>query len=116
MQRLTGELNVKPENMLRNLDQGCGLATSETVMMALAKSLGRDRAHKLVGELAHQARNSGIPFRDVVAAHPEVARTLSQEQIHRCLDYRHSLGLATELVDHVLAAHRKMKRARRVQT
>jgi adenylosuccinate lyase len=111
--RLLGTLVVKPENMLRNLDRAGGVVLSEAVMMALAGTIGRDRAHALVLEISRQARARNVPFRQAVSAHPEVRRLLSPRRLAATLDYRNSLGLAGRLVDRVLAAHRASRRARR---
>lgn len=112
MQKLLGSLVVKPENMLRNLERGCGLQMSEALMMALAKPLGRDEAHQLIAGLASDARSRDVSFREIVKKHPVVSRHLSPEAISRCLDYRGYVGLAPRLVDRVLAAQRRTKRSR----
>jgi 3-carboxy-cis,cis-muconate cycloisomerase len=80
------------------------------VMMALAKRLGRDRAHALVLRISREALRAEVPFREAVAAHPEVRRVLSARQIARALDYAGSLGMAGVLVDRVLARHEQRKR------
>ncbi|MFQ5792220.1 MAG: adenylosuccinate lyase [Acidobacteriota bacterium] len=113
MRRLLESLIVKPQNMLRNLERGGGLATSEALLMALADRLGRGQAHRLVGELARRAQEENVPFRDLVARDPVVNRHLSPKQVARYLDYRQYLGLAGHFVDRVLAAHRKARESRR---
>lgn len=107
LHRVLAGLVVKPENMLRNLERGCGLATSESLMMALARPLGQARAHALVTELAREAERRGLPFRDVASRHPEVTRHLSGKALARLLDYRQAIGLAPSFVDRVLATYRK---------
>lgn len=111
--RLLTTLVVKPEHMLRNLDRSGGVVLSEAVMMALAARMGRDRAHALVLKISRDARARQVPFRDAVAAHPEVRRLLAPRRLSAALDYRTSLGLAGHFVDEVLAAHRATARARR---
>jgi adenylosuccinate lyase len=103
--RLLGSLVVKPENMLRNLDRAGGVVVSEAVMMALARRIGRDRAHALVLQISREALRLRQPFRKVVAAHPEVRRHLTPRAIEKALDYRSSLGLAGHFVDAVLRRH-----------
>ena len=111
--RLLGSLVVKPENMLRNLERSGGVVLSEAVMMAVAEKIGRDRAHVLVLEISRDAAARKVSFRDAVAAHPEVRRRLSPRRLAAALDYRNSLGLATEFVDRVAAAHQAERRGRR---
>jgi adenylosuccinate lyase len=108
-QRLLATLVVKPENMRRNLEGSGGVVLSEAVMMALAQRIGRDRAHALVFQISRQAGARKVPFREAVAAHPEVRRLLSPRRLAAALDYRNSLGLAGHFVDQVLAAHTRKR-------
>jgi adenylosuccinate lyase len=105
--RLLATLVVKPENMRRNLDRSGGVVLSEAVMMALAAKMGRDRAHALVLAISREALSTGRPFREAVAAHPEVRRHLTPRQVAAALDYRNSLGLAGYFVDRVLMAYER---------
>jgi 3-carboxy-cis,cis-muconate cycloisomerase len=117
--RLLGGLVVKPENMLRNLDRSGGVVVSEAVMMALARRIGRDRAHALVLEISREALRRRQPFRDAVAAHAEVRRHLTPRALQKTLDYRGSLGLAGYFVDAVLRRHeeeRSFLRRRRLRS
>ena len=111
--RLLATLVVKPENMARNLERSGGVVMSEAVMMALAGKLGRDRAHALVLEISRDAAARRMPFREVVAAHPEVRRRLGARRLATVLDPRHGLGLSGYFVDQVVAAHRAERRRRR---
>lgn len=111
--RLLSTLVVKPENMARNLDRSGGVVLSEAVMMALAGKMGRDRAHALVLEIARDAAARRIPFREAVAAHPEVRRRLTARRLATALDPRNALGLSGYFVDQVIAAHKSEKRRRR---
>jgi 3-carboxy-cis,cis-muconate cycloisomerase len=111
--RLLGGLVVKPDHMLRNLERGGGAVLSEAVMMALARKIGRDRAHALVLEISREALRRRMTFRRAVANHPEVLKRLTPRELESALDYRRSLGLATHFVDQVVAAHRAERRRRR---
>src|SRR5262249_57745881 len=95
---------VKPENMRRNLDRSGGVVLSEAVMMALAPEMGRDQAHALVLRLSREALARGRPFRDVVAADPEVRRHLTPRQVSSVLGYENGLGPAADFVDRGLSA------------
>jgi adenylosuccinate lyase len=81
--------------------------------MALAGKLGRDRAHALVLEISRDAAARRVPFREAVAAHPEVRRRLTARRLATALDPRNALGLCGYFVDQVIAAHRAEKRRRR---
>jgi adenylosuccinate lyase len=111
--RLLGSLVVKPDHMIRNLERSGGAVLSEAVMMALARRIGRDRAHALVLEISREALRRHITFRRAVVSHAEVRKRLTARQLEAALDYRRSLGLATHFVDEVLGAHRGERRRRR---
>ena len=110
--RLLGSLVVKPENMLRNLDRSGGVVLSEAVMMALARRIGRDRAHALVLKISRDALQQKTPFNSAVRAHADVRRHLKPREIEAVLQYRNSLGLSAFFVDQVLKVH-ATERARR---
>ena len=112
LKRLLRSLVVKPENMQRNLDRSGGVVVSEAVMMALARRIGRDRAHALVLQISRAALRDKVQFRDAVRAHPEVRRHLSPRALEGVLDYRGSLGLSGYFVDRVLAQHQRERRRR----
>jgi 3-carboxy-cis,cis-muconate cycloisomerase len=59
MRFIVSGLEVHPERMRSNLELTHGLIVSEAVMMGLAPSLGRERAHDLVYELCRKAATSG---------------------------------------------------------
>jgi 3-carboxy-cis,cis-muconate cycloisomerase len=114
--RLLGGLVVKPDHMVRNLERSGGAVLSEAVMMALARKIGRDRAHALVLEISREALRRRVTFRRAVTSHPEVRKRLTPRQLEAALDYRRSLGLATYFVDEVVKAHRGERRRRRRST
>jgi len=107
--RLLATLVVKPENMRRNLDRAGGVVLSEAVMMALAPKIGRDRAHALVLALSREALAAQVPFREAVAAHPEVRRHLAPREIAAALDYRNALGLSGYFVDRVVREYERSR-------
>jgi adenylosuccinate lyase len=111
--RLLTTLVVKPENMARNLARSGGVVMSESVMMALAPRLGRDRAHALVLEISRDAAARGVRFAEAVAAHPDVRRRLTPRRIAAALDPKNGLGLSGYFVDRVVAAHRASRPRRR---
>jgi 3-carboxy-cis,cis-muconate cycloisomerase len=82
-------------------------------MMALAEKIGRDRAHALVLEISRDALARNVPFRRAVAAHAEIQRRLSPRRLASVLEYKNSLGLSSEFVDRVVAAHQAERRRRR---
>jgi len=110
--RLLGTLVVKPDNMLRNLDRSGGVVLSEAVLMALAKKIGRDRAHALVLQIARDSQRKRITFRRAVSANEEVRRQLRPRELLAVLQYRNYLGLAGYFVEQVLKLHEAERRRR----
>lgn len=111
--RVLGHLVVKPENMARNLERAGGFVCSEALLMLLAETLGRDRAHALVKELSDEARLTETSFSEAVRAHPVVREHLSEKQIDDCVDPRAYLGQTKALVSRVLARYRRSLKRKR---
>ena len=105
--RLLTNLVVKPENMLRNLDRAGGFVCSEALLMKLADSIGRDRAHALVKELADAARCDEQSFRAAVKGHPLIRQRLTEKQIDDCLSYKSYLGETRPLIRRVVADYKR---------
>ena len=80
--------------------------------MALARRIGRDRAHALVLKIAREASPEKTPFDSAVRAHPDVRRNLRPREIEAALQYRNSLGLSAFFVDQVLKVHQAARRKR----
>ncbi len=111
-ERLLSSLVVKPENMRRNLERASGLVCSESLLMRLSDSMGRDQAHELVGALCDDARERGISLRDVAAQEPSVRQHLSADSIDSCLAPESYLGETQEIVERVLTSYRGRRNAR----
>ena len=79
-------LRVFPERMRENLDLSGGLIMSESLMLALGRELGRQRAHDAVYEAAQEAAVSGDSFAALLAARPEVQGHLDPTRIGELLD------------------------------
>jgi len=112
--RLLSTLVVKPENMRRNLERASGFICSESLLMALSGSMGRDRAHELVKELCDAARERGKSLGQIAAEDSTVRRHLSPPQIESCLTPESYLGETQEIVSRVLASYRKRRKTRKL--
>ena len=73
LQDLLSELRVDVTRMRANLQLDGGLIMAEAVMISLAESIGRERAHDLVYEIAQRAHEGQISFADALAADQRVA-------------------------------------------
>ena len=101
---LTAGLNVKVDNMRRNLDITGGLMLSEAVMMALAPVLGRQEAHEIIYEAAQKAAVEGRTMKEALGDVPAVMEKFSDTEIDAILDPAAYTGLSAAFVDRVLSA------------
>ncbi|MET8142417.1 3-carboxy-cis,cis-muconate cycloisomerase [Sphaerisporangium sp. NPDC005288] len=71
-------LRVHPRRMSDNLGMTGGLVAAEHLSIALAASIGRDRAKRAVTRASRRAAEEGIDLADALAAEPDVATLLSR--------------------------------------
>ena len=80
-------LRVNESRMLANLESGGGLVHSQSVLLALTGAgLSRDEAYRVVQRHALAATDGGVPFRDALAADPQVREHLGSEQLAACFE------------------------------
>ena len=95
-------LDVCAERMRENLFSTGGYPMSEAIMLALARKIGKQSAHKLVHDLLIEARAAGQSLRDVVMNARDVRAHLSQSDLEALLDPFAQTGQCQALVDRVL--------------
>jgi len=103
-------LNVDKARMAANLAEAGGLPLAERVTALLRGTLGAPAAHDMVAVAAARSASSGVPFRDVLLATPEIEDKLAQAgitpaQVERALDPAGYLGSSDAFVTAALAAH-----------
>jgi len=86
-------LLVYPENMKKNLEKTHGLIFSQRVLLALVEDhgLSREKAYEVVQRNAMQCWQTGADFRQLLLADPEVAASMSEEEIDKIFDYGYHL-------------------------
>jgi len=85
-------LRVNEARMAANLDAGGGLVHSQRVLLALTGAgMTRDEAYRVVQRHALAAADGGAPFRDALAADPDVKARLNEAQLAACFDPAHHL-------------------------
>jgi 3-carboxy-cis,cis-muconate cycloisomerase len=104
--KLVAGLHVDAERMRANLDITNGLIVSEAVMMGLAPTLGRERAHDLVYIICRKVVETGRPLLDLLCEDPEISRRLDRSALAKLVDPANYLGQAGEMVDRVLSRRR----------
>jgi 3-carboxy-cis,cis-muconate cycloisomerase len=104
---LTG-LEVDSARTRANLDATLGLPLAESLMMALAKKIGREEAKHRVEAASKLALARGTPLAAIAKAEPAIAGSISSEEIDRALDPKNYLGAADSMIDAALEAARKI--------
>jgi 3-carboxy-cis,cis-muconate cycloisomerase len=106
LRQLLEGLEPDPERMRENLEAGGGLVMTESVLTALTPGLGRARAQQLVEAAAARAIDERRPVRELLLELPEVSAGLGEDGLDAALAPEGYLGVAGELIDRALAAHR----------
>jgi adenylosuccinate lyase len=102
MTRIVDGLVVHPDRMLHNLDLTRGLVYSQAVLLALTEAgMERDAAYLVVQRHAMRAWAGEGDFRSLLAADPEVARTLGEAGLAACFDPGRFLRHVTTIHDRV---------------
>jgi 3-carboxy-cis,cis-muconate cycloisomerase len=107
---LLAALDVDTARMAANLAEAGGLPLAEGVTALLRGSLGAPQAHELVATAAAKSASSGVPFRDVLLATPEIEVLLSragisQARVDAALDPSGYLGSSDAFITAALDAH-----------
>ncbi|MGH3248604.1 MAG: lyase family protein, partial [Trebonia sp.] len=106
---LLSNLRVDKARMAANLAEAGGLPLAERVTALLRGSLGAAAAHDLVAVAAARSASSGVPFRDVLLATPEIEDKLAlgritPAQVERALDPAGYLGESNAFITAALTA------------
>ena len=80
-------LKVYPDRMRQNLDSTGGIFFSQKVLLALVeKGLSREDAYAVVHKRSMESWDDGKDFRDLVRAEPDVAGSLSSDELDAIFD------------------------------
>jgi adenylosuccinate lyase len=89
---LLDTLVVKPERMMQNLNVTRGLVFSGQLLLELAAAgAPREDAYYWVQRNALNSWDNGLDFRELVMKDPDIARTITADQIDRAFDVRTQL-------------------------
>lgn len=103
MTQVVESMELDSDQMRANLDLTHGVICAEAVALALALSVGKSEAHRLVREASHRALTQQTPLREALAAMPEVTARLSGDDLDRLCDPASVTGPAERLIQRVLA-------------
>lgn len=107
--RALGHLEVDAERMRANLDLTRGLIMAEALTVALAPSLGRPEAYRVVQRLSDRAVQTGRNLKELAASNEQVRGALAPDTLQRVFDVSAYLGSTDELIDRALAAFRTIR-------
>ncbi len=99
-------LVVDPARMQANMELTGGLMMAEPLTTALAASIGRPAAFRLVEAVTRSASDARQSLRDAALADDQIRASLSLEEIERALDPANYLGSTDLFIDRALSAYR----------
>jgi adenylosuccinate lyase len=99
---LTVGLEVREQQMRRNLDLLGGQILSERIMFVLGNRLGKQTAHEVVYEVTMEAKQHGMSFREALLKDNRVNTSFTPQALEELLDPTTYLGLAVAMVDQVV--------------
>jgi len=104
MAEVVSGLDVDPVRMRANLDQSRGQLLAEAAQMALASTVGRDVAHRLVSEAARRALREGRHLKEVLGEDPKVREVLDRSRLDALFDPANYLGSTDTFIERALDA------------
>jgi len=106
------DLQVDAARMGANLDLTGGLIMAESLTMALAHTIGRSEAQRIVKAACDYAVRTDTSLQQTALAEVQVRSHLSAEEIDHALDPSNYLGSTDIFIDRALAAYREVQLAR----
>ncbi len=101
-ERLFRNLEVFPENMMKNINMSDGLVMAESVMIHLTeKGLSRQEAHEIMREASMEARAEEKPLMDKMLEKDDVMEVTSEEELETVFDPKEYIGRSKEIVDEI---------------
>ena len=102
------DLQIDPARMQANLDLTGGLIMAEALTMALATSIGRPEAYRLVQAVCNQLPGSGKDLRQAALEDQQICAILSPEEIDQALHPANYLGSTDAFINRVLETYRNV--------
>jgi adenylosuccinate lyase len=104
MEKVFAGLEVRRENMIRNIESSHGLIMAESLMMKMTeKGIGRQDAHEIVRSSSMIAEDEDRQLRDVLLERDDLRGLMTEEEIRAAMDPSNYTGGAGEIVDKTVA-------------
>jgi len=95
LRKMTGVLSglvVRPDRMLQNLQSSSQTFFSQAVMLELVNAgMDKDRAYKLIQELAFTCQTEGSSLPELCGRHPEISGILDRRALAKAFDLKRLL-------------------------
>lgn len=101
-------LELHPERMRRNLELTGGLIVSESVMLRLGETIGRQEAHRVIHDAARESVLTGESFAERLAQNAVVTAALTPEELRGALAPESYVGRSAEIAREQAARGRRM--------
>ena len=103
MKHILGNLKVKKEAMLKNLNLSNGLIMAEALMIALSKKTRKKQAaHHIFHKIAMESFEKGIPFNQCILENKDICAHLSKEEIQKLLNPDNYLGMNDKCIENII--------------
>jgi adenylosuccinate lyase len=102
IKKVISGLEVKPENMAKNLKLHGDMVLSEWLLFRLGSFIGKMKAQEIMQDLTHAARSGNKSLKECVLANGEISALLDQDDL-AFLDHPEKyIGLAENLINDLL--------------
>jgi adenylosuccinate lyase len=103
LKTLLKNLQVNQQRMRTNILATNGFIHAESVMLTLAKKLGKQSAHQIVYEVSMQAQSEGLHFKQALINNQQITAILNNDEMDALFDIEQSTGVCADMVDQVIA-------------
>lgn len=100
---ILSELDVKVDQMQKNLGKQGGLLYAERIMFELARVIGKQTSHEIVYESAMQAIENNQDFIDLLFDQKIISDNFTRSQLTNWIKPENNLGECLDKVDYVLS-------------
>src|SRR5438128_12055893 len=101
--RVLKGLEASPKHMDGKLELSEGAVLAERIVnMLVEKGVARQDAYDRVRRVSVRSLDSGVPFSKAIQEDSFVSKRLTLKEIKEALDYRHYLGVTSQLINMAL--------------
>jgi len=101
LNKVCRNIEVNTSNMLKNVNQSGALIYAEAIMMKLARSFGRQKAHDILDDVVSQTLK-GASFIEVLQQTSEIKQTLSEEELINIFSGKTHVKIAGNITENFL--------------